>query len=358
MRKYLLFMVWFPVLAMVMLTPAEAVEYHARYLNTQPEWLYTGADGINDRGQVVGHAQDASYEQYGVFWDTDGSVVDIGGLGGDQTWTSAINNRGQVVGVSRVSAGGPYHAFLWSLDGGMTDLGTLEGATESFAYGINDVGQVVGSAHFGSYQYAVLWDVDGSIRNLGLLPGGTVSVAFDINESGQVVGNGDNRPVFWDVDGNIREFDILAGDNAGVAFGINEAGIVVGQSTFSSLLGGRRRYRPVLWDSSGGITMLVDSNERAVDINDFGQVLGSGGVIWNPDGTTINLAQFSEYPLSNTTGINNLGQVAGWSVTESYGDPFPVVWEPVPEPTSISALLAGIGVFAGLGMRRRRKITG
>ena len=50
-------------------------------------------------------------------------MVDLGTLGGDST-AFAVNNSGQVVGVSDIS--GNRHAFSWTRQGGMVDLGTLE----------------------------------------------------------------------------------------------------------------------------------------------------------------------------------------------------------------------------------------
>src|SRR3954453_11702891 len=71
------------------------------------------------------------------------SITDIGTLGGGYSYDSydyGINDLGQVVGDS-TTASARAHAFLWQ-NAKMRDLGTLSGHN-SYAYGINDLGQVV-----------------------------------------------------------------------------------------------------------------------------------------------------------------------------------------------------------------------
>jgi probable HAF family extracellular repeat protein len=89
------------------------------------------AYGINDIGQVVG-----DFDGNAFLWEK-GMAIEIGTLGGEESFAYDINNTGQVVGASTI-ADGSLHAFIWE-NGIMTDLG------EGEAFAINNAGQVVGS---------------------------------------------------------------------------------------------------------------------------------------------------------------------------------------------------------------------
>lgn len=79
--------------------------------------------------------------QSSVFAAPSYNVIEIGTLGGSKSYAWDINDSGQVVGSSLTSSG-QSHAFLYE-NGGMTDLGTL-GGIGSIAEAINNSGQVAG----------------------------------------------------------------------------------------------------------------------------------------------------------------------------------------------------------------------
>ena len=117
------------------------------------------------------------------------SVTDLGTLGGTLSGANGINDAGQIVGSSMTTGDAAYHPFLYS-GSTMTDLGTL-GGTYSETHGINSSGQVVGWSYtgtgiFGTDVHAFLYS-GSTMTDLGTL-GGSSSYAFGINSSGQVVG--------------------------------------------------------------------------------------------------------------------------------------------------------------------------
>src|SRR5262249_42382323 len=126
-------------------------------------------------------------------------VKDLGTLGGSFSQAIGINDAGHVVGASTIAGDGETHAFIWSAKAGMRDLGTLGGTLSlpagTFSLGdqpgrgINNQGHVVGvSSTAGNLEsHAFLWTPNGGMRDLGTL-GGTFSQAGGINDGGVVVG--------------------------------------------------------------------------------------------------------------------------------------------------------------------------
>jgi len=154
----------------------------------------SAATGINDREQVVGVSGLCSdTTARGVLWQ-DGTVIDLGNLGGVlNTIPWAINAQGKVVGQSDITGDATLHAFLWNNGDGMQDLGALPGDSASLAFGINANGRVVGGSCVDatlSSCRAFLWQ-NGVMTDLNTLvkPGSTPLYLFfgnDINSRGEI----------------------------------------------------------------------------------------------------------------------------------------------------------------------------
>ena len=142
---------------------------------------------INDAGQVLETLTLApNAVRHSYVWQ-DGTVSDLGSLGGRETVGVAINARGQVIRWSSTSTGAQY-AFMWQA-GTMRDLGTLGGAT-SDPTAINANGEIVGSSSTANgAQHPFLWR-DNVMRDLGTLDEAAMSTsaATAINDHGLIVG--------------------------------------------------------------------------------------------------------------------------------------------------------------------------
>lgn len=161
-------------------------------LGTRPGYDALPAD-INDRGHVAGRIQtDGGRRARAVVW-RGGELVELGTLGGDWSGAEAINERGEVLGRSDTGTG-EVHFFLWRR-GRMIDLGSL-GATA-----LNDRGQVVGAgpSEVPGVMHAFLWQ-EGQVIDLGAVADGRQpSFAYDINDRGQILGEVGGRPVIWTI---------------------------------------------------------------------------------------------------------------------------------------------------------------
>ncbi|HEU5261497.1 MAG TPA: hypothetical protein VFU41_08765, partial [Gemmatimonadales bacterium] len=204
-----------PLDARVHLSPN--VRYDVVYLRTLDGRL-NRPTGINNQGWVAGFVnRPGNATRVAALW-RDRSLDTLGTLGGPNSsvqWPG-LNNGGMIVGIAETAqldtlheewsctaffpsvTGNICRGFVWE-DGVMRAMPTL-GGDQSFATGVNSRGQVVGWAETRVVDptcnepqvlqfRAVLWEPKkGLMQQLPPLPGDSTSAATAINERGQVVG--------------------------------------------------------------------------------------------------------------------------------------------------------------------------
>jgi probable HAF family extracellular repeat protein len=276
---------------------------------------WTNYGGINDRGEAVGLAETSVPDPDGEdmcafgthltcrpFLWRDGHMTALPTLGGNNGQASAINNRGQIVGISETTVPDPgcpaskpgkiISPAFWER-GEVRALHTVAGDPDGFVQGINDRGQAVGSSGTCANiaTHAVLWENDtaSELPNLGH----DGNDAYAINDHGQAVGyvsTTDGSTIvasLWPngAHGAVTNLGILTGDGAAFATGINNQGQVVG-STFNS----EGWSRGFIWQDKvmTDLNTLIpkDSNLSIIaasNINERGQISGMATVKNGPD---------------------------------------------------------------------------
>jgi len=232
------------------------------------------AQAVNNGGQVAGWAYDAvgTYGRQRAFLKNPGEAMqDLGTLGGDQSRAYGINDAGQVVGYAQDGLGN-VRPFLKSPGQAMEDLAGQSDNPYGEARGINSAGQVVGH----SYKLVETpegWLVHGNERaflkspgqpleNLGTL-GGDLSFAYAINDAGQVVGNAKNGAgvnlAFLKNPGELMQaLQTPAPYIGSFAWSFNRRGQIVGSVSLS----GAPWSHAVLWDQG----IMYDLNDLTVNL--------------------------------------------------------------------------------------------
>ncbi len=219
--------------------------------------------------------------------------------GGYNSYATAANNRGQIVGWAENGVHDPscnpayqvlqFRAVIWQPNGKMQELPPLPGDSTSAATAINDRGEVVGiSGACGiavggvSAAHAVLWE-NGVPTNIGDLGGHTWNTPTAINNHGVIIGfslpasqEGTNHfeAVIWTRAKGIQTLGMPDGDTYSEALGINEKDQVVGFSRAPSGI------RAILWQygtftdlntlTRSGSPYLLYAN----DITEAGHIVG------------------------------------------------------------------------------------
>jgi probable HAF family extracellular repeat protein len=244
------------------------------------------AEDINVSGWIVGTSSSSSGSR-AVLWKpkTGGGYsppLDLGTLGGSSSEATAINGDGIIAGHSQLPGDVVSHAVIWDATG-IHDIQTVQGG-ESFAWGINDVGQVVGQWNGPSNQQAFRYTPTlpaGTQMQLLAGIGGPQGVALDINGTGKVVGWSEPAPgaalraTMWE-GGTVTDLGTLGGlSSAGTA--IAGDGRVVGRSDTGVRRSGALQFVGFLLTAEGmqniGLSPGIDY-AQAWDINANGWIVG------------------------------------------------------------------------------------
>jgi probable HAF family extracellular repeat protein len=263
----------------------------------------------------------------GVVWEW-GHIRALPTLGGPNGFATGTNNQRRTVGwaentVHDSSCTGKqvlqFRAVMWGPGkDDVQELPPLEGDSVSAATAINDRGQVVGiSGACGtavggvSAKHAVIWE-NGSPNEIPNLGGVAWNTPMAMNEWGDVVGFSNvsasdgaafnAQPFIWTKRDGTKPIKLLSGDVLGQALGINNWRQVVGLSCTA----GFASCRGFLWQD--GVT--TDLNELVApgypdqiiaggDINDLGRITGQAV---NPAGTE--LSAFLAVPIGGRWGVN------------------------------------------------------
>ncbi len=235
------------------------------------------ASGVNSAGQIAG-TQFINGQAFATLW-TNGSAQSISGA---DSYATAIGDAGQVVGMM-TAPGGEGHSFLM-VNGTLQDLGTLPGGTWSSGYAVNSSNQVAGYGDVGGGAFrAYVWSPVSGYLELGTF-GGSSSYAMGINDAGQAVGTAQLASGYthaFVLDGSILEDLGTLGGASSYAYGINNGGDIVGYSWLS----GAGDPHAFLYENGQMLDLnsLIDPSSgwvltQAYAINNNGQIVGSGTV--------------------------------------------------------------------------------
>jgi probable HAF family extracellular repeat protein len=268
-------------------------------------------------------------------------VHDLGDLGGATVAAYGVNAAGAVAG----SAEGPlqtdangnqmqafsWHAFLWQ-DGVIRDLGALDGG-DSYGTAINNLGEVVGASYLitsaatedesAVTQLRAVYLASGASDFVSLpVPAVTTSLmrALDINEASTVVGyfygevsedSYSNRGFIWQPDTDLSEIvgaleeggsSVLRQSNAGQQMAVGYASL--DGYTHAIKVGLAEPGRVVDLGTLGG------SNSQALAINDEGQMVGWAGT--TDDSSTEGFV-FAAHDNASMRGIGQLADGFSYS---------------------------------------------
>lgn len=303
---------------------------------------------INNKGEVVGRSS-AFADNQATLW-SNGSIQALPPLpGDDNSFASGINDSGLVVGTSRNSANSTFTAVMW-VNGVPQEISPGMRSYSTFSYGVNNSGQIVG--YNGNTGLGFVYTSGAGLNDFPDIPGGTqFTQALAINDHGVTAGSSSGpsyltHATTWSQTQGLVDTGVI-----GRAYAINDNGLVAGEAYATN------HWEAMIWDEQEGMRLLgtLDGQQSASwaeGVNIYGQVVGLSaattgyhGFIWDQAFGMKDLndliVEQSPWEIGDAMAINDLGQIAALAYHPILGA-HAVLLTPVPEPSTLMLLLAGL----------------
>lgn len=326
---------------------------------------YVTGTSLNSLGQVAGYRYTEDYSAIEAFY-TGASGIGLTVLDTPQTassaWAYGINDLGQVVGQYTTSTG-VSNGFVTGAGGqGAIDVSSASAASVSLT-GINANGQYAGTADGPT---AVTSGPGGTGLQPLTPPDAVASIATAINSSGQVLAvayTSDSGYTF--LTGPNGQGISQVGPTFGTGLGLNNQGDVVGQVFVES--GEARGFLALANGTTTLLGTLGGNFSRGTGINDQGVIVGNSieadaydstdttaFVILGPGQELVSLESLAidfDGSFAEAVAINGAGQI----LVTGYGRSFLLSPTAVPEAESAAMMLLGLGGIVWVGRRHQRQ---
>jgi probable HAF family extracellular repeat protein len=307
--------------------------YRVTILPAVGEWGVQ-ACSLNDVGQVVGFVDLDDGTQQFFLWDRKGGAQDLGPVCGDPVM---IDNSGRICGTMP-DPNGP-RAFVWRAGKGRTVLDTRGGA-HTVALAMNNRGQIAGlSYNANGVPRAFVWDDVGGATEL-LAPDGGRCWPQSINDAGQVLATSIRVPAkFWQwflidsngaklLDGVPPSLEFRNLNNGSCIAGVDEPRGPNPRLVFWQGQGPPQYVTPVSIDAS--LTRLNDRGQIAcTDFRESGDSAGEAvSYLLDPVRGRVPLERYLRGMRFIVSDLNNSGSILGTAAVKD-GRTLAVLLEPI-----------------------------
>ena len=286
---------------------------------------------INAKGKAAFEYVSLAYRARVGFFDGD-LVSDISPPGADSAALGDMNEKSDVTQYTALPYNGGFNLrpFRWSQAAGWTLLPVLKLEGESFTSAMNDAGTIVGSSGISAVENAyraVRWGANNKLLPLATAAGYGESTAYGINAQGVSVGtandpNGKARAFIWNAAGTPIDLGTFGKAEAAGLIN-NNHGEIAGWLNFFD-----PDFQAFLWNPVQGV-VPVGAHSLAAEMNNAGELVGR---VYDPATGIDHAYVFSRahglvdlhrapYTSSEANHLNDSGTVVGemWSNTPGAG---------------------------------------